>query len=84
MGKIQKLTKDIDRLRKDIDRYEEKLIKARELHKKGRFDKDKWAKIRHKYQEKIRTSQVAIRRKEKARLTFEKQEREKREKKESK
>lgn len=79
MGKIEKLNKDIENLKKDIEKYEEKLQKARELHKQGRFDKDQWSKIRHKYQEKIRTAQVVIRRKEKARLTFEKQEKEKKE-----
>ena len=84
MGKIEKLTKDIDKLKKHIEKYEEKLRTARDLHKQGRFDKDKWAKIRHDFQEKIRTTQVIIRRKEKARLTFEKQEKEKREKKETK
>ncbi|MEA3559741.1 MAG: hypothetical protein U9R75_10860 [Candidatus Thermoplasmatota archaeon] len=84
MGRIERLTKDIDNLKKDIEKYEEKLRKARDLHKQGRFDKDKWTKIRHTYQEKRRTAQVTIRRKEKARLTFEKQEKENREKKETK
>jgi len=84
MGKIEKLTKDIDNQKKDIEKFEEKLRTARDYHKQGRFDKDKWAKIRHTYQEKIRTAQVVIRRKEKARLTFEKQEKEKRDSKEKK
>ncbi|MBN1540397.1 MAG: hypothetical protein JW939_09655 [Candidatus Thermoplasmatota archaeon] len=79
MGKIEKLTKDIEKLRQDIGKYEEKLGEAREFHKKGRIDKDGWAKARHKYQEKIRTAQIAIRRKEKARLHFEKEEKERKE-----
>jgi hypothetical protein len=80
MGKIDKLTKDIEKLKLDILKHEEKLQQARELHKAGRIDKVKWAKARHKYQEKIRVAQVTIRRKEKARLTFEKQEKERKEK----
>ena len=79
MGKIEKLTKDIEKFKQDIEKYEDKLREAREYHKKGRIDKDQWAKARHRYQEKIRIAQVAIRRKEKARLHFEKDEREKRE-----
>lgn len=81
MGKIEKLTKDIEKLKLDISKYEEKLGEAREFHKKGRIDKDGWSKARHKYQEKIRTAQIAIRRKEKARLHFEKEEKEKKEEK---
>lgn len=81
MGKIERLTKDIENLKEDIDEYEEKIQKARDYHKSGRFDKDQWTKTRHKYQEKIRVAQITIRRKEKARLTFEKQEKEKREEK---
>ena len=77
MGKIDKLTKEIEKQRRDIDKFEEKLQEAREYHKAGRFDKDQWAKTRHKYQEKIRVAQVVIRRKEKARLHFEKEEKEK-------
>jgi hypothetical protein len=84
VGKIEKLGKDIDKLKHDIEKYEDKIQEAREYHKKGRIDKDGWAKARHKYQEKIRIAQVGIRRKEKARLVFEKQEKEKREKKEKK
>ncbi|HHD15906.1 MAG TPA: hypothetical protein ENK47_04285 [Euryarchaeota archaeon] len=84
MGKIEKLTKGIEKLKTDIENYEEKIHEARELHKSGRLDKDKWAKARHKYQEKIRIAQVAIRRKEKARLLFEKEEKKKREGKEGK
>lgn len=84
MGKIEKLGKDIDKLKRNIEKYEDKIQEAREYHKKGRIDKDGWAKARHKYQEKIRIAQVGIRRKEKARLVFEKEEKEKREKKEKK
>ncbi len=80
MGKIDKLTKDIDKLKKDIEKYEDKIREAREYHKRGRIDKDGWTKARHKYQEKIRVAQVSIRRKEKARLHFEKDEKEKKEK----
>ncbi|MGA1792428.1 MAG: hypothetical protein ACMUHM_00600 [Thermoplasmatota archaeon] len=84
MGKIEKLTKDIEKLRQDIEKFEAKLQEAREYHKKGRIDKDGWSKARHKYQERIRTAQIAIRRKEKARLHFEKDEKEKKEDKEKK
>lgn len=77
MGKIDRLTKDIEKLRQDIVKHEDKIQEARELHKSGRIDKDQWAKARHKYQEKIRIAQISIRRKEKARLTFEKHEKEK-------
>ncbi len=84
MGKIEKLGKDIEKLRRDIEGYEDKIQEAREYHKKGRIDKDGWAKARHKYQEKVRVAQVGIRRKEKARLIFEKAEKEKRETKEKK
>lgn len=84
MGKIDKLTKDIDKFKQEIEKFEAKLQEAREYHKKGRIDKDGWAKARHKYQEKIRTAQIAIRRKEKARLHFEKEEKEKKEDKEKK
>ncbi|MGA1873425.1 MAG: hypothetical protein ACMUHY_07105 [Thermoplasmatota archaeon] len=77
MGKIDKLTNDIEKLRQEIEKFEAKLQEAREYHKKGRIDKDGWTKARHKYQEKIRSAQVAIRRKEKARLHFEKEEKEK-------
>lgn len=80
MGKIEKLTKDIERYRIDIEKYEGKLVEARELHKAGGIDKDKLFSIRHKYQEKIRAAQIAIRRKEKARLHFEKDLKEKLEK----
>ncbi|MGA1848271.1 MAG: hypothetical protein ACMUHB_02925 [Thermoplasmatota archaeon] len=80
MGKIDKLTKDIDKLKKDIEKYEDKIREAREYHKRGRIDKDGWTKARHRYQEKIRVAQVSIRRKEKARLHFEKDEKEKKEK----
>lgn len=80
MGKIEKLTKDIEKLKMDIEKYEDKIREAREYHKKGRIDKDGWTKARHRYQEKIRVAQVSIRRKEKARLHFEKDEKEKREK----
>jgi hypothetical protein len=80
MGKIDKLTKDIDKLKMEIQKHEDKLQEARDLHKAGRIDKDQWSKARHKYQEKIRVAQISIRRKEKARLTFEKEEKEKREK----
>ncbi|MBN1390125.1 MAG: hypothetical protein JXA22_05730 [Candidatus Thermoplasmatota archaeon] len=84
MGKIEKLTKDIDKLKLDIVKCEEKLQEAREYHKKGKIDKDGWSKARLRYQEKIRTTQIAIRRKEKARLHFEKEEKEKREEKSKK
>lgn len=84
MGKIEKLTKDIEKMKRDIGNYEDKLQEAREYHKKGRIDKDGWSKARHKYQEKIRMVQIGIRRKEKARLHYEKDEKEKREKKEKK
>jgi hypothetical protein len=80
VGKIDKLTKDIDKLKKDIEKYEDKIREAREYHKKGRIDKDGWTKARHRYQEKIRIAQVTIRRKEKARLHFEKDEKEKKDK----
>jgi hypothetical protein len=80
MGKIEKLTKDIEKYKADIAKYESKLVDARELHKAGRIDKDKLFSIRHKYQEKIRGVQIAIRRKEKARLHFEKDLKEKLEK----
>lgn len=73
MGKIEKLSKDIEKLRRDIEKFEDKLQEAREYHKSGRIDKDQWAKARHKYQEKIRIAQVSIRRKEKARLHFDKE-----------
>ncbi|MFW3145643.1 MAG: hypothetical protein ACMUIE_02390 [Thermoplasmatota archaeon] len=84
MGKIEKLTKDIEKYKRDIEKFEDKLQEAREYHKKGRIDKDQWSRARHKYQEKIRTAQIAIRRKEKARLLFEKDEKEKKEKKDGK
>jgi hypothetical protein len=80
VGKIDKLSKDIEKLKKDIEKYEDKIREAREYHKRGRIDKDGWTKARHKYQEKIRVAQVSIRRKEKARLHFEKDEKEKKEK----
>jgi hypothetical protein len=80
MGKIEKLTKDIEKYRVDIEKFEGKLVEARELHKTGGIDKDKLFSIRHKYQEKIRAAQIAIRRKEKARLHFEKDLKEKLEK----
>lgn len=73
MGKIERLTKDIEKYKIEIVNYEGKLVKAKELHKSGGIDKDKLFSIRHKYQEKIRATQIAIRRKEKARLLFEKQ-----------
>lgn len=73
MGKIERLNKDIEKYRIEIENYEGKLVEAKELHKSGGIDKDKLFSIRHKYQEKIRASQIAIRRKEKARLQFEKQ-----------
>ncbi len=72
MGKIERLNKDIEKYRTEIEKYEGKLVEAKELHKSGGIDKDKLFSIRHKYQEKIRASQIAIRRKEKARLLFEK------------
>ena len=84
MGKIDKLTKDIENLKLDIEKFEAKLQEAREYHKKGRIDKDGWSKARHKYQEKIRIAQISIRRKEKARLHFEKEEKEKKEGKDKK
>lgn len=80
MGKIEKLTKSIMKYKVDIEGYEGKLQEARELHKSGRIDKDKWFAARHKYQEKIRSTQIAIRRKEKARLQLEKELKEKKEK----
>ena len=80
MGKIDKLSKDIEKLKQEIIKHEDKLQKARDLHKSGRIDKDQWTKARHKYQEKIRVAQISIRRKEKARLTFEKQDKERKEK----
>ncbi|MGA1819437.1 MAG: hypothetical protein ACMUHU_00345 [Thermoplasmatota archaeon] len=84
MGKIDKLTKDIENLKLDIEKFEAKLQEAREYHKKGRIDKDGWSKARHKYQEKIRIAQISIRRKEKARLHFEKEEKERKEGKDKK
>jgi hypothetical protein len=80
MGKIEKLNKDIEKYRLDIEGYESKLVEARELHKSGRLDKDNLFTIRHKYQERIRSAQIAIRRKEKARLHYEKDLKEKLEK----
>lgn len=80
MGKIEKLTKDIQKKKKDIEKFEDKIHKARELHKVGRIDKDKWTKARHKYQTKIRAARASIHKKEKARLHFEKEEKEKRNK----
>ena len=65
----------------DIEKFEDKIAQAKEIHKSGRIDKDQLAKARHKYQVKIRVSQVTIRRKEKARLQFEKHEKERKEKK---
>ncbi|MCU0799401.1 MAG: hypothetical protein MUC62_06995 [Candidatus Thermoplasmatota archaeon] len=73
MGKIERLTKDIEKYKLEIEKFEGKLVEAKELHKSGGIDKDKLFSIRHKYQEKIRSSQIAIRRKEKARLQIEKE-----------
>ena len=81
MGKIEKILKDIQKLKDDIEKFEDKIAQAKEIHKSGRIDKDQLAKARHKYQVKIRVSQVTIRRKEKARLQFEKHEKERKEKK---
>ncbi len=80
MGKIEKLTKDIENYKLEIEKYEGKLVEAKELHKSGGIEKDKLFSIRHKYQEKIRATQIAIRRKEKARLHYEKDLKEKLEK----
>jgi len=84
MGRIENLTRDITKLKKDIEKFEDKIRLARDLNKSGRIDKDKWSKARLKYQEKIRAAQIAIRRKEKARLQIEKDEKEKKEQKEKK
>mgnify|MGYP001095100670 CR=1 FL=1 len=81
MGKIEKLTKDIQKKKREIEKFEDKIRKARELHKEGRIDKDKWTKAKHKYQTKIRAIRSVINKKEKARLHFEKEEKKKKEKK---
>lgn len=80
MGKIEKLTKDIDKIKAEIEKHEEKIHQAKEMHKSGRIDKDQLSRAKHKYQGKIRECRSTIHRKEKARLQFEKDEKEKREK----
>jgi len=77
MGRIDKLTKEIDRKKQEIAKYDKRILEARELHKAGRIDKDQLTKARHKYQTKIRECRAVIHRKEKARLHFEKEEKEK-------
>lgn len=80
MGRIEKLTKDIDKLKVEIVGYEDKIKEARQMLKDGKLGKDQWTRARLKYQEKIRVVRATIHRKEKARLHFEKEEKEKREK----
>jgi hypothetical protein len=80
MGKIEKLTKDIEKLKAEIEKHEDKIHQAKEMEKTGRIDKDQLSRAKHKYQTKIRECRATIHRKEKARLHFEKEEKEKREK----
>ncbi len=80
MGKIEKLTREIEKKKAVIERYEATIREAREMHKAGGLDKLQLAKAKAKYQEKIREARSVIHRKEKARLQFEKDIREKREK----
>jgi len=80
MGKIDKLTKDIEKLKEEIQGHEDKIQEARQMLNDGKIGKDQWTRARLKYQEKIRNVRAAIHRKEKARLHFEKEEKEKREK----
>jgi len=80
MGKIEKLTKDIEKKKLEIEQYEAKIREARNLLKEGRIDKDQWTRARIKYQERIRAVRSTIHVKEKARMHFEKEEKEKREK----
>jgi len=84
MGKIEKLTRSIDKKKVEIEGYESKISEARQLLKDGRIDKDQWTRARHKYQEKIRAVRATINRKEKARLKFEKEIKEKKEDQEKK
>ena len=48
MGKIDRITKDIDKKKVEILKYEDKIHEAREMHKKGRIDKDQRTKAKHK------------------------------------
>ena len=73
MGKIDRITKDIDKKKVEILKYEDKIHEAREMHKKGRIDKDQWTKAKNKYQRKIRECRSNIHHKEKARLHYEKE-----------
>ncbi len=84
MGKIEKLTKSIEKKKIEIVDYEAKIDDGRQMLKDGRIDKDHFTKARLKYQEKIRAVRTTIHRKEKARLQLEKKEKEKREEKEEK
>ena len=83
-SKIDKLTREIEKKKASIEGYEGKLHEAREMHKSGRIDKVQLSKAKAKYQQKIREARSVIHRKEKARLHFEKDLKEKREKKEKK
>ena len=75
MSKIKSLTKEINKLHARIDALEEKNELAKDKVDAGELSKADFYKIRQEISMKIRGIQATIHRKEKARLYFEREER---------
>ena len=84
MKKETKLTKMIEKNEEKIVHHQEKLFKAKELCSMGKITKAEFHKLKSKHSNHIRELRDEIRRKQKARQSLMKQEKDREEKKKDK